>query len=135
MRLLILIPLLALVGCGFLEGDPTPPPTHQALGGVWIGTASDGLGINALSTDNGRLHWQMGIFREFPENPIQLPLDPQPQAFGTASVYGNAVTINYTLVVPLGSTLLDGSTSATCSGIGTIQQRQRLTVSRVSPPW
>jgi len=131
MKRLTLIAVLTvlLVGCGGGGGDPTPPLTNQALGGIWIGTDSDGLGITALSTDNGRLHWQMGIFQEIPDPILLPPVDPQPQAFGTASVTGSAVTIDYTLVVPLGSTLSDGSTSATCSGTGTIQQRQRLTVS------
>ena len=128
--LLGVLSTLASGGSGGGGGGTTPPPTNQALGGVWFGTDSDGFGIIAFSTESGRLHWvaESGAIT----NPLPLPppiIPPGPQAFGTASVTGGAVTIDYTLVVPLGSTLLDGSTSAICSGTGTVQPSQTLTVS------
>jgi len=137
-RRLLMVPLILLGvlstlasggGGGGGGGGTTPPPTNQALGGVWFGTDGDGFGIIAFSTEAGRLHWvaEMGAITNPPPFPPIPP--PGPQAFGTASVIGSAVTIDYTSVVPLGSTLLDGSTSATCSGTGMVQPSQTLTVS------
>jgi len=126
--LTVAVLLLVLAGCS----SSTPPPTNQALGGFWRGTDGDGLAIQGLSTDDGRLHWQMGIGTgTAPQNPapFPFPLPVQPQAFGTISAIGSAVTINYTLVVPRSLALSDGSTSAICAGTGTIEQRQSLTVS------
>lgn len=93
---------------------PSPPSANQAIGGAWVGTDSSGLAILALSTESGRVHWIAPTTEE--------------QGFGTGSVNGTAVTINYTYVAPLGFTLADGSTSATCSATGTIQERQSLAV-------
>ena len=89
------------------------PPANQALGGIWEGTDSGGTAIIALSTDSGRLHWIA---------------DTGEQGFGTGSINGSALTINYTYVAPLGFTLSDGSTFATCTGSGTIQERQTFVV-------
>ncbi len=128
--LTVAVLLLVLAGCS----SSTPPLTNQALGGFWRGTDGDGLAIQGLSTDDGRLHWQMGI-GTIQQNPVPgpvpfpFPLPVQPQAFGTISAIGSAVTINYTLVVPRSLALSDGSTSAICAGTGTIEQRQSLTVS------
>jgi hypothetical protein len=51
------------------------------------------------------------------------------QGFGSGTVNGSNVTIDYTYVAPLGFTLADGSTSASCTATGTIQERQSLSVS------
>ena len=102
-------------GSGSGGGDTNPPPPDdQAIGGGWVGTDSAGLEIFALSTESGRVHWFIPSTGE--------------QGFGTGSVNGTAVTINYTYVAPLGSVLEDGSSSATCTATGTIQERQSLAV-------
>ncbi len=106
-----LLLVITLFGCG--EGGSFAPAANQALGGIWEGTDSDGTEIVALSTDSGRFHWLA---------------ETGDQGFGTGSVSGSAVTLNYTLVAPLDFTLFDGSASATCSGTGTIQERQTLAV-------
>ncbi len=96
-------------------GTTTPPPAaDQAIGGAWVGTDSSGLEILALSTESGRVHWVIPSTGE--------------QGFGTGSVSGTAVTINYTYVAPLGFTLADGSPSATCTATGTIQARQTMAI-------
>jgi hypothetical protein len=96
------------------NNNPPPPPADEALGGIWFGTDSSGLQIFVLSTDSGRIHW--------------VALGAGEQGFGTGSVNVAAVTINYTYVASLGSTLTDGSPSATCIATGTIQERQSLSV-------
>ncbi len=116
---LILFLVITLVGCGGGGGGSPaaaapPPAANQALGGAWEGTDSNGTEIVALSTDSGRLHW--------------VAVTTGEQGFGTGSVNGSAVTFNFTFVPELGFTFPDGSTSATCSGSGTIQQRQTLAV-------
>lgn len=118
--IIFLITFVGITSCGGGGGaatppaPPPPPPADQAIGGAWVGTDSAGLEILALSTETGRVHWVVPATGE--------------QGFGTASVNGSAVTINYTYVAPLGFTLDDGSTSATCSATGTIQERQSLAV-------
>lgn len=94
-------------------GD-APPVTNQAIGGAWVGTDGNGLEILGLSTETGRMHWLAPATGE--------------QGFGTGTVSGSNVTINYTYVAPFGYTLADGSTFATCTATGTIQQRQSLAV-------
>jgi len=112
----VLIVTMALSACGGGGGGDSapPPPVNQAIGGAWVGTDSNGFQIIALSTESGQVHWAVW--------------DTGEQGFGTASVNGTAVTINYTYVAPLGVTLSDGSTSAACSATGTIQERQSLAV-------
>ena len=111
----VLIVTMVLSACGGGGGGSAPPPpANQAIDGAWAGTDSNGLQIFALSTESGRLRWAAPGTGE--------------QGFGTGSVNGTAVTINYTYVAPLGVTLADGSTSATCSATGTIQERQSLAV-------
>lgn len=114
--IIFLFALAGITSCGGGGGGsaPPPPPADQAIGGVWVGTDSSGLEILALSTESGRVHWVAPNTGE--------------QGFGTGSVNGTAVTINYTYVAPQGFTLADGSTSAVCSATGTIQERQSLTV-------
>jgi len=107
-----------LSGCGGGGGGSPaatlpPPSVNQDIGGIWEGTDSGGTAIVALVTESGRLHWLA---------------ETGEQGFGTGSVNGSAVTFNYTLVSELGFTFPDGSTSATCTGSGTIQQRQTLAV-------
>jgi len=118
---LLIVAMAGLSACGGGGGSsaappppPPPPPVDQAIGGAWVGTDSSGLEIFALSTESGRVHWVIPSTGE--------------QGFGTGSVNGSAVTINYTYVAPLGFTLADGSTSATCSATGTIQERQSIAV-------
>ena len=113
--------LVILSACGGGGGgspaappSPPPPPADQAIGGAWVGTDSGGFEILALSTESGRVHWV-------------IP-DTGEQGFGTGSVSGTAVTFNYTYVAPLGFVLADGSSSATCSATGTIQERQSLAI-------
>ena len=117
MKILLTWAAMAVLVCGCGGGgggSAPPPPANQAIGGAWVGTDSSGLAIFALSTESGRVHW--------------VAPDTGEQGFGTGSVNGTAVTINYTYVAPLGFTLADGSTSATCSATGTIQERQSLAV-------
>ena len=104
---------LAACGGGGGGGGGPPPPVDQAIGGIWEGTDSGGTVIIALVTESGQLHWLA---------------ETGEQGFGTGSVNGSAATFNYTLVSTLGFTFPDGSTSATCTGSGTIQQRQTLAV-------
>jgi hypothetical protein len=102
-------------GSGSGSGGTDPPPlVDQAIGGAWLGTDGSGHEILALSTESGRVRWVIPSTGE--------------QGFGTGSVSGTAVTINYTYVAPLGFTLADGSSSATCAATGTIQARQTLAV-------
>jgi len=103
-------------GGGGNGGDsaPPPPPADQAIGGIWFGTDNEGLEILGASTESGRIHW--------------VSPDTGEQGFGTASVNGTAITINYTWVAELGFVLEDGSTSATCSATGTIQEYQSIAV-------
>lgn len=117
-----LLLVITLYGCGGGGGGssapaaaPPVPPVNQAFGGLWQGTDSDGDTIIALSTDSGAFHWVATTGE---------------QGFGAASVDGSDVTFNYNLLTPsrLGLTLGDGSDSATCSGTGTIQERQTLSV-------
>lgn len=87
----------------------------QALAGAWSGIDNSGNFIVVFSTNDGRFNL--------------LVADNAEQGFGTASVVGGALTINYTQVAPFGFTLSDGSSSAACSGSGTIQERQTLSIS------
>lgn len=122
--LILLITLASITSCGGGGGGgssapppappPPPPPSNQAIGGAWVGSDSNGLEILALVTEDGRVHWVAPTTGE--------------QGFGTGSVNGNDVTFDYTFVAPLGFTLDDGSTSATCTATGTIQERQSLAV-------
>ena len=114
---LLIIGCLTLVSCGGSGGGgggglgPTPAP-DQAIGGAWAGTDGDGNQVFALSTESGELRWVVPATGE--------------QGFGAASVDGTDVTINYTYVAPFGFTLQDGSSSASCTATGTIQERQSL---------
>ena len=120
--LLAAIMMLAVSSCGGGGGGgggaapppPPPPPVDQAIGGAWVGTDSSGLEVFALSTESGRLHWVIPSTGE--------------QGFGTGFVNGTALTFNYTYVAPLGFVLTDGSSSATCTATGTIQERQTIAV-------
>lgn len=116
---LIILCISWLAACGGSSGgggnnNPPPPQADEALGGIWFGVDSDGHRILVLSTDSGRVHW--------------VDLANGEQGVGTGSVNGTAVTFNYTYVARLGSTLTDGSPSATCIATGTIQERQSLSV-------
>ena len=116
--LLVAIMMVAVSSCGGGGGGGgtmQPSVADQDMGGAWVGTDNTGLEILGLSTDSGRIHWVIPRTGE--------------QGFGTGSVNGTAVTINYTYVAPLGSVLADGSSSATCTATGTIQERQSLVVS------
>ena len=115
MILLGLTSLLTACGGGgsdAISPPPPPAPASQALGGLWTGLDVNGNEIYALSTDSGQLRWVEPATGE--------------QGFGTGTAVGTALTINYTYVAPLGSTLADGSATAACAGTGTIQQRQSL---------
>ena len=114
---LIVFTVAALSGCGGGGGGggtPTPPVADEAVGGIWVGTDSTGLEIFALSTECGEMHWVIPVTGE--------------QGFGSGSSNGTSVSFNYTYVAPLGFVLSDGSTSATCTATGTIQERQSLDV-------
>ena len=91
-----------------IGGGPIAWP-DEAVGGAWVGTDSGGNQILALVTESGRLNW--------------ISLDTGEQGFGTVSVQWITTTIEYTLVAPWGFTLADGSTSATCGGVGHIVKR------------
>jgi len=82
------------------------------MGGAWLGNDSNGLDVFVLSTESGRIRWIIPSTGE--------------QGFGTASVFGAAITINYTFVAPMGFALVDGSHSATCTATGSIQERRFL---------
>lgn len=87
----------------------------QAIGGIWVGTDSSGLEILALSTESGRLHW--------------VAPQTEEQGFGTGSVSGFQITLDYTYVAPFGFVLADGSSSASCSASGTINEFTSISVS------
>jgi hypothetical protein len=93
---------------------PTPPPPNQAVGGAWVGTDDNGMQVFALSTDEGRLHWVVPATQE--------------QGFGTASASSTDLTVNYRYVAPIGLKLSDGSSLAMCTAVGTIQERQSISV-------
>ena len=120
-RRLIAIVLGVLIGaCGGGGGGsspPTPPtqpppPPDEAVGGAWVGTDGSGQEVFGLSTDDGRLHWVVPSTGE--------------QGFGTVSSNGTTLSADYTYVAPLGFTLDDGSTFASCTATGTIQERQSI---------
>ena len=98
-------------GGGGTMTPPPSPPADEGIGGAWVGTDSNGFEVVALSTDDGRLHWVSSTFD---------------QGFGTASVNGSAITMSYTFVPAFG-VLEDGSTYATCTATGTIQERVSVT--------
>jgi hypothetical protein len=106
-----------LTACGGGGGGDAPSPVvNQSLGGIWTGIDNSGNDIIALATETGQFHF--------------LDLTNDAQGFGTGSVAnGNSVSLSYTIVAALGTTLSDGSTSGTCAGTGTVQQRQSLSVS------
>ena len=90
-------------------------PPDQIMGGVWEGVDSDGIGYLLTATEDGRLN----SLSEIGE-----------QGFGSGSVNGSDVTAAYSLVPPFGSTLFDGSTSASCTATGTIEERQTLDLTK-----
>lgn len=94
---------------------PGPGVPDQAVGGIWTGFDDGGNFIIVLSTDTGRFNL--------------LIEDTAEQGVGTATANGDVLTVNYTQVARFGLTLFDGSSSASCSGSGTIQERQTLSVS------
>lgn len=125
-RLIALLPGIAVLlgGCdasmsfaGDITPPPPPPPTtaNQDLGGAWTGTDNNGNPLNALSTDDGRFN--------------MVVLSNGEQGTGTGTATGTDLSIAYTVVAPIGSTVFDGSESATCLGTGTIAERQSLSVS------
>ena len=107
----------SLVACGGGgDGGRIVPPLipNASPGGIWIGSDNSGLDIYALSTESGRIHW--------------IAPSTEEQGFGNATVTGNNVTFSYTYVAPFGFVLADGSSSASCSASGTIQERHSLDV-------
>lgn len=106
-----------LTACGGGGGDAPPPAaTNQSLGGIWTGTDNSGNDVIALATETGQFHF--------------LDVTNDAQGFGIGSVAnGNAVALSYTIVPALDDVLSDGSTSAACSGTGTVQERQSLSIS------
>lgn len=115
--ILTLFIALSLSSCGGGGGgnnNTGAPVPDQAIGGAWVGTDGNGDQILALSTESGQLHWVIPATGE--------------QGFGTATVQGNNATATYMYVAPLGSTLADGSTAASCTATGTIQERQSISL-------
>jgi len=117
-KLTFILGCFILTGCGGGGGGdaaPAQPGVNQSLGGIWTGTDNSGNDIIALATEAGEFHF--------------LDVTNDVHGFGTGSVAnGNAVALAYTIVPALNDTLPDGSTSATCTGTGTVQQRQSLSV-------
>ena len=111
--------LLTLSACGGGSGGGgyrgTATLADEAVGGLWSGTDAAGLQLWALSTEGGRIH-------------LVTPSTGE-QGFGTTTVNGSSITIDYTYVASFGDTLVDGSTSASCRATGSIQERQSLSVS------
>ena len=103
--------LLLLAACGGGGSGGSGP--DQAIGGAWVGFDAIGGEVFALSTESGQLHWVLPATGE--------------QGFGSGTVNGKKVTFNYTYVAPLGFTLDDGSTYASCTAKGTIRERQSIT--------
>lgn len=96
---------------------PSPPPpttANQETGGAWVGTDNNGEPISVLSTDDGRFN--------------MVVLSSGEQGAGSVSASGSNLSVSYTLVAPLASTLFDGSESATCTGTGTIEERQSVVI-------
>lgn len=87
--------------------------TDQALGGLWVGADSNNNGVVAYSDDAG--NFRVLVAGE--------------QGIGSGSSFGNDIVVDYTFVPSFGSTLFDGSASASCSGSGVIQERSTLTIS------
>ena len=117
----MVLSLLLLAACGGPDlsglrdlGSGIEVP-DQAMGGAWKGTDNNGVEILALSTDSGRLHWIAPSTGE--------------QGFGTGSIIGVVLTINYTYVAPFGFKLADGSASASCTGSGVLGERSRFDAS------
>ena len=117
-RLIFILGSFTLTACSGGGGDAapsSPPVVNQSIGGIWTGTDNSGNSIVALATETGEFHF--------------LDLTNDAQGFGTGSVAnGNTVALTYTIVPALNDTLPDGSTSGACTGTGTVQQRQSLSV-------
>jgi len=87
-----------------------PPVVIQSLGGVWRGTRPNGTEILVLISESGEFR----VLDEFGN-----------QGFGQGIVTNETdVSIDYDLAPPFDDTLIDGSTSASCSLTGTIDERR-----------
>ena len=114
-----LVPVF-LLACGdsrLINDSSGPGPdselVDQALGGLWVGADGNNDSVVAYSDDAG--NFRVVVAGE--------------QGIGTASSFGSDIVVDYTFVPQLGSTLVDGSASAACSGSGVIQERSTLTIS------
>ena len=111
----VLVLIFILAGCDSDEGGgfAPAPPQDQSLGGIWLGVDTNGNEVALISTESGQFRWFA---------------DTGEQGFGTGSVSGTAVILNYSQVAELGFTLFDGGVLADCTATGTLQERQTLTV-------
>lgn len=89
----------------------SPESVSQKVGGLWYGV-NDGDRVDLFIAETGELHF--------------LTEEDDAQGVGTITASGNEVTINFTLLANEGEDFFDGTTSGTCSGTGTIQERQSL---------
>jgi len=84
-------------------------------GGIWVGVDSNGGDIAAIVTEAGRFHF--------------LSLDDLSQGSGIMSVSNvNNLNGNFQLVTQLGFVFPDGTTLADCTLVGTVAERQTVTV-------
>ena len=81
----------------------------QKVGGLWYGVNDEGDRVDLFIAETGELHF-------LTEN--------DDQGVGTATVNGNQITTNFTLLANEGEKFFDGTTRADCSGSGSIQERQ-----------
>jgi hypothetical protein len=121
MRILLSWTVAALLVCGCGGGggssftSPPPPPANVSPGGIWVGVDSNGGDIAAIVTEAGRFHF--------------LSLDDLSQGSGIMSVSNvNNLNGNFQLVTQLGFVFADGTTLADCTLVGTVAERQTVTV-------
>jgi hypothetical protein len=115
-KTLLLLLMVAISACGGGNGSAgpsQPPAANVSPGGIWSGLDSSGSDIIALITEAGRFHF------------INEDLS---QGSGVLSVTnGNRISGTFQLVTQLGSTFIDGTTSANCTFTGSVVERQTIT--------
>lgn len=113
-RFLAVCVFVLLTSCGGGGGGGNdPPPPNASPGGIWMGTDSvSGLAVEGIVDESGDAHF--------------LRSDGV-QYVATVTTSGDSFTANVNAYTPLGTTFADGSTHATGTVTGTINERVSIT--------